>query len=409
MRERPQLWRGARVAFTGGLVVFTSTIVIGILNGLDVYTPGHDVLMGHVHAGTLGWVTLALAGASLLVFTDNRVVREARVQKASGVTTALTAAGVALVTAFYVGDTIPGDRIVRPIAGAVLLVALVWFLWWMIRFQQDVARTVARLGLQLAFASMVIGTVFGIILGIATAGRTVPGIPERTTDALYNAHPLSMIIGFLLLAAFAMIEWLLGDRYVGESPSGVYQMWILFTAGILVNVAFVADLDEYLLPPANVAMGVGVVMLIVRRWSDLRPAAWRGSGTGLFARLATAFLVVYLVLISVIVARFIGGSLDLHALTPGDRGLVAAFDHVMFVGVMTTALFGALAITLHGTMLTLADRILLWGTTIGTTGFILGLLLMEPVPKRVFSPIMGAALLFGVAAYLREMRTPKER
>jgi hypothetical protein len=284
----------------------------------------------------------------------------------------------------------------------------VWFLAWMIRFQQDVARTVARLGLQLAFASMVIGAVFGIVLGISTAGRTVPGLSQRTTDAISDAHPASMAIGFLLLAAFALIEWLLGDRYVGDSPSGVYQMWVLFGAGILVNVAFVARLDDYLLAPANLAMVVAVVMMVIRRWSDLRPSAWRGSGTGLFARLAVVFLATYLVLLSIIVVRFIGGNLEMNALNPDDKGLVTAFDHVMFVGVMTTALFGALAVTLHGKALSLVDRILLWGVTIGTAGFTVGLLLVEPLPKRIFTPIMGAALLFGVFAYLWEMRNPKQ-
>ena len=406
-QQRSQLWPAARIAFTGALVLFVSTIVIGILNGLDLFTPRHDVLMGHVHAGTLGWVALALAGAALLVFTDNRVVRATRVVGAARVTAALTWAVILMVAAFYAGDVIPGDRIARPITGAILLVALAWFIGWMIRFSKDLASTVARLGLQLAFASALIGAAFGIALGMATAGRHIPGLSPRTADAIAEAHPASMTIGFLLLAAFAMIEWLLGDRHVGESPYGVYQMWILFAAGIMVNIAFVIRLEDFLLPPANALMVAGVVMMMVRRRHDLKPSSWKGAGTGLFARVAVVFLVGYLVLLTVIVLRFVGGSFDVNAMSPEDQGLLAAFDHVMAIGVMTTALFGTLAVTLHGKAASLVDHIVLWGVTIGTAGFTVGLLLVDPLPKRIFTPIMGAALLFGVVAYLREMWRPE--
>lgn len=406
MDNRPQLWPVARIAFTGALLLFVTTIVIGILNGIDVYTPNHDVLMGHVHAGTLGWITLALAGAASLVFTDDRTIADAEVARAGRVTSAMTGAIVLLVAAFFVGDVIPGERLARPIAGAIFLVVVVWFLGWMLRSQGDASRTVARLGLLLAFASMVIGTVFGIVLGIATSGRHVPGLSQKTADAISEAHPAAMVIGFLLLAAFAMIEWLLGDRPTGESRSGVFQMWMLFGAGVVVNIAFVTGTDEALLGPANVAMIAGVVMLIVRHRRDLTPSAWKDSGTGLFPRMSVVFLIGYLVLLTIVVIRFVSGEMDVDALSPKDEGLLTAFDHTMFIGVMTIAFFGVLAHAFHGKAASMVDRILVWGVTIGTAGFAAGLILLEPLPKRIFTPIMGAALLIGVVAYLMEMRKP---
>ena len=401
---RSQLWPAARIAFIGALVLFVTTIVTGILNGIDVYTPDHDTLMGHVHAGTLGWITLALTGAALLVFTDSRAVPPAETARARWLTTAMTGAVLLFVAAFYAGDGIPGSRLGRPITGAILLVVIIWFLAWMIRFQMDVARTVARLGLLLAFTALVIGALFGIALGVALSGRHVPGLTRATANAISEAHPASMMIGFQLLAAFSMIEWLLGDRPIGESFGGVFQMWMLFIAGIVVDVVFVLRVDDVLLAPANAAMLAGVVMLIVRRRSDLRPSTWRGAGTGLFPRIGMVFLIGYLALLTIIVIRYVGGAMDIAALSVKDKGLLAGFDHAMFIGVMTNAVFGALALTLHGKATTIVDRVLLWGVTVGTAGFIFGLILAEPLSKRVFTPIMGGALLFGVVAYLREMR-----
>jgi predicted membrane protein len=95
--------------------------------------------------------------------------------------------------------------------------------------------------------------------------------------------------------------------------------------------------------------------------------------------------------------------MDPDAMTPDDEALIIALDHIMFIGVMTNALFGALAADLHGRTTAVADRILLWGVNIGIAGFAVGLLSQEALPKRIFTPIMGTALLIGIAAYLREV------
>src|SRR5690606_11630449 len=62
----------ARMLFRAALLIFVVTIVIGILNGMDVWDPPHNLLMTHVHAGTLGWITLAVVGAAMVMFDDDR-------------------------------------------------------------------------------------------------------------------------------------------------------------------------------------------------------------------------------------------------------------------------------------------------------------------------------------------------
>ncbi|MGI8823468.1 MAG: hypothetical protein ACR2JP_09235 [Acidimicrobiia bacterium] len=45
--------RPAGLLLRSALILFLVTIVIGILNGLDVWEPSHEMLLTHVHAGTL--------------------------------------------------------------------------------------------------------------------------------------------------------------------------------------------------------------------------------------------------------------------------------------------------------------------------------------------------------------------
>lgn len=401
-----QAWSIARVPFIGALVVFVFTIVIGILNGIDMYTPDHDTLMGHVHSGTLGWITQAFAGVAILAMLGERVLTDAEMKKARTVARWVTISVVLYVAAFFIGDMIT-DRIQRPITGTLLLVVLIWFARWLFAAQKEVPRTVARLGMLLASVAVVIGAVFGIVLGLVTAGRELPGISEDIADGIAGAHPPAMVVGFLLLAAMAIIEWLLGDKPATGNRVGVIQMWLLFVSGLLLTVAFVFELEDQLAGPANLLMIVGVVMLLVRRRGELAPSAWKGVGTGVFPRVSLVFLIGYMVLLTIIVSRFVSGSMDPDAMTVEDEGLLLAFDHIMFIGVMTMALFGTLAAGLHGKVMKMTDKVILWGVGIGVTGFAVGLIMVEKLPKHIFTPIMGLALLHGIASYLREITAQK--
>lgn len=399
--ERAPTWPAARIAFTGALVLFVITIVIGILNGLDVYTPDHDTLMTHVHSGTLGWITLASSGAALLMFAEGADATRARV-----LAWAMTAAIALYVVAFFAGDRIPGDRIQRPIAGTILFIVVVWMAVWL--FRQNAAAghsSVARLGLLLAWVSLMIGAVLGVLLGIYTSQGEIPGLDNDTAAAVADGHPPAMVIGFLILAAMAVIEWVLRDHVAwSASRLGAAQMWILFAAGILANVGFVAQLEEELLGPANLLMIIGVVIMVVRYRGLLLPAGWRDVGTGAFPRLSALFLVVYLVLGTVVIVRVVSGAMDIDAMTSTEMGLLLAFDHTMFIGVMTNLLFGVLAIEFLGRKATnVADGILLWGVNLGIAGFILGLITVSPVIKRIATPVMGVSLLVGIVAYLMDL------
>ncbi|MEA2057828.1 MAG: hypothetical protein U9O63_03855 [Actinomycetota bacterium] len=407
--SRSQLSRIAAVTFTAALVLFIITIVIGILNGLDWVDFERDHTVTHLHAGTLGWITLALSGTAFLMFTRGREISDGEVRHARSLSWAMIIAVAVYVAAFFAGDSIFEDRIQRPVGGTLLFLVVIWFLVWLVRNNRAAEKSsIARLGVILAWISLLIGAVFGIALGYFTAKGEIPGLDAETGTAIADAHPPAMVIGYLILAAMAVIEWTIRDELSwADDRLGAAQMWVLFGAGVLVNVAFISGLEEELLGPANLLMIIGVVILVWRSRRELGPAGWKGAGTGLYPRFASLYLVVYLVLATVLIARVISGVMDFDVLTEHERGFVLTFDHVMFIGVMTNALFGVVATALHGKDLITADRVLLWGVNLGIAGFAIGLTTVNSTVKRISTPILGLALLYGIAVYVAKLVQPE--
>ena len=334
----------------------------------------------------------------------DRLLADSEVATAKAVAWSRIGAITLYVAAFLAGDRIPGDRIQRPIAGTILFIVVIWFLVWLARANRAHARTsVARLGMLLAWVSMLIGASFGVVLGIYTARDEVPGLADDTAARVADAHPPAMVIGFLFLAAFSVIEWLIHEeRTWGESKLGATMMWLAFGGGVIVNIAFITD-QEALLGPANLLAILGVGLLIGRAGKALMPAAWRGGGTGIYPRLSILFLIAYLALLTVIVQRFVSGAMDIDALEDWEFGLVLTFDHVMFIGVMTFLLLGVLSSSLHGSRLTVVDKVVMWGVSLGIVGFAIGLITVTAWVKRISTPVMGTALLVGILFYVREL------
>lgn len=402
--QRSGLAGASRITLTAAATIFLYTIVIGILNGMDVWEPEHDVLMSHVHSGTLGWITLGVAGIAFLMFSEGRDVPATERRQVTTMAWSLIGAVVLYVLAFLAGDSIFDDRIQRPIFGTLLFIVVIWLLVWFVNaYRAYESSSAARLGLLLAWISLLIGSVFGILLGVYTAKGEVPGLDDETAARFADAHPPAMVIGYLLVAGFAVVEWLLHDD--DEGRAGSVQMWLLFVAGIVINIAFVTGKDDQLAGPANLLMIAALLTLLWRSRAMLAPDGWRSAGVGMFPRFALLFLIVYLVLLTVLVSWIIRDVIDFDALTESQEGLLLAFDHTMFIGVMTNIMFGVLALRFTSSRVTLANKVLWGGVNVGLAGFALGLLTTTSLLKQIFAPIMGLSLLFALVTYLGELRS----
>ena len=369
------------------MVIFVITVVIGILNGLDVWDPPRNTLLTHVHAGTLGWVTLGVFGGAIwMLGGDNR-------QSASRMATFSVVALSLYVLAFWSVD-LTTSSIQRPIGGTLAFIAMVWMFVWALRQMKGRRWDVARLGMMLALGFLVIGAIFGVLLGLQLADVQI--VDPANADQLYEAHPGAMVAGFVLLAGLALIEWAMPGRPVptlSESKTGVAQMLLLFTAGILF-VAGSLFAVEPLLQVAGAMQLLGALFLIGRFRRQLAPSQWGGDVVNRYVRMAILGLVMAVILIVYLISQISSGR-DFAELTP----ILLAFDHLNFIMVMTNLIF---AMMLAASQVSdPVGKALFWAINVGVAGFAVGLITEVAMVKRIFTPILGLALLYGIYVFLR--------
>lgn len=370
----------ARLLFRSALLIFLVTIVIGILNGAGIWEPSHEMLLTHVHAGTLGWITLAVFGAAMLMFGG---------EGSRNVALFAVAATVLYVIAFATGT-----GIFRPIAGTLELVAIIWMLAWVSKRYGSSSKTTAQLGLLLAMVSLTLGGILGVLLGLFIANGSIPGLSDDVASSLAGAHPPAMLIGYLVLAGAAIVHWLLDGA---QTRPGRIVMWALFVGGIAANLAFILEVDA-LIQVATLLEVAAIVTFTVHMWPRIKPAAWSGQGASNFARLAAVFLVVGVALLVYVVQLFMSGELD-PATGTGPIRVLLAFDHAMFVGVMTNALFALVARSATKA----PHPALPWAINLGVGIFLVGLVVDSDLLVQVGAPVMGLALLYGIYVLLTSM------
>ena len=379
---------GVRKLFRAALVIFVITVVIGILNGTDVWDVPRNTLLTHVHAGTLGWITLSVFGGAIWMFGSPD-------DKSSNTLANFSIVALALyVLAFWSADLLSiEETIQRPIGGTLAFIAMVWMFVWALRRKRRQSWDVAEFGLILALFFLVMGAVLGVMLGLQLAGTEI--VAGENADRLGEAHPAAMVIGYVILSAVALIEWIIRKGTVpklSESRSGMIQMLLVFLAGLLGMVGFLLGND--MLIQLNVPLEVvGLIILLVRLRKLLAPSQWGGSIVNAMPRVSVIGLVFGIGLLAYVVSLFVGGS-EIEEILP----FLLALDHVNFIAVVTNLIFAMMAVA--SDVSERANRIIFWGTNVGIVGFVAGLVTENATLKRIFTPILGLALLFGIYTYL---------
>ena len=373
-----------RNLFRAALVIFVITIVIGILNGTDVWEVPRNTLLTHVHSGTLGWITLAVFGAAIWMLDPG--ADTSRMANFSIIALAV------YILAFWSVDLTDTITVQRPIGGTLAFIAMIWVLVWAIRSRRGKGYDVAQLGIVLALLFLAIGAVLGVLLGLQLADVEI--VAPENTERLAGGHPGAMVIGFVVLAAVALIEWLIQDHAprLKDSKWGAAEMYLIFLAGLSVVLGFLFD-NEQLLTLGVPLQIVGTVILLVRHRSRLGPSNWGPGTTPKFVRTAVIGLVAVVAFIAYLVPKLVSGE-------PFEDfvHVLLAMDHTNFLLVMTSLIF---AMMFKGSDVTeRSARIVYWGLVVGVVGFVVGLVLEEEILKRTFTPILGVALLYGIATVL---------
>lgn len=376
-----------RLLLRSALVLFVITVVIGILNGTDLVDFNRKQLLTHVHVGTLGWITMSVIAASYALFSlDDQPSSRAPYMRGIAIFTPIA---IALYALAFLTTT----NALRPIVGTAVMIAIVFAFGWAVARARTRTLSTPHVAILAALATSVLGAVLGVLLGARLAGAS--GLPDR----LSGAHPAAMVVGFLVPAGMAFIEWTLDPESLRRraTRAGWLQVGLPFTGGVLIAAGLL--LNSMVLATLSLPFEViGLIILIVRMRGPLSHSALTQVGAARHGALALLFLAVNISLLVYLIGKYFAKNIDppVHVLL--------ALDHSIFIGVMTNSILG-LIIVFRQRAVGIADQLIFWGLNIGISGFVIGLILDMTAMKRTFTPIMGLAILLAVVMYLPVLGT----
>ena len=186
-----------RLLLATALILFVFTVVIGILNGTDLVDFDRKVLLTHVHVGTLAWITLSVFASTLWLFADRPL--EGGLDTWARLGAPLAAGTVVAYDLTFLTTT--GWS--RPVLGTLTALAIIgWFLW-AVALARRTEVSVPMWGLLAALATSVTGGILGVLYGILIASR---GDAKVLPAGGEDAHPATMVVGFLVPVGLALIE-----------------------------------------------------------------------------------------------------------------------------------------------------------------------------------------------------------
>ena len=209
-----------------------------------------------------------------------------------------------------------------------------------------------------------------------------------------------MVAGFVVLAGLALIEWLMPGReipMVSESRSGMIQMLLLFTAGLVFVFGELIG-NENLLQLAVPLQVVGAFILLFRFRRELVPSQWGGAVVNRYVRTSVLGLVAVVALIAYLISQIVAlGESPTEENFADLLPVLIAMNHTNYIMVMTNLIL--VLMILSTTSRESMAKLVYWGVNIGAVGFVIGLITESPEVKRVFTPILGLALLYAIFSF----------
>jgi hypothetical protein len=377
LRGTPSWAIAARDLYLVAMAVFVLNIGIGILNGADAVEFDRNQLLTHVHAGTIGWLTLTIVASSFLLFrsADRRLML-----------------ALAILVPIYVAAFYTGSFALRAAGGTLLLVAIAWLLVWIWRQFLAGERSLPRLAVVLGLTSFGYGAVIGVLLQVQFA----LGVTILSGNGIL-AHASAMTFAYLVLVSFGLIEWrVLGTR--GLPRAGLVQVLALFLGGLVISLGLLAGAAQaaggiYLLTQL-----VAIVLFVVRIWPRSLRVGWLDTNPIRHVGAASVWVVGALILFMYLVYFFI------TAANPEDPeafplNVIIASDHAVYIGVITNIMLGLLSLLVldEAARRSWVGHLIFWGVNLGLLVFVIGLIVDTAEIKRIGAPVMGVTLLVALA------------
>lgn len=376
--------------FQAALLLFIVTVAIGIANGLKLFgTLDRNVLLTHLHSGTIGWITVGAVAMALWLFgtAPSATVRRLTVL-------------MIVATPLYIAAFFSGNLPARAITGVALLAAIIGFWWWILARAREVgwrALSAPQLAVVLSFTTLVIGSTLGVLVQVALA----TGVNLFGTASGVGGHAAAQIAGYLVLLAIGASEWLL-RRTIGRHWVFTLQALLLFVAGLALSLGALLNLVPFL-GLAQLLQIVATVIFIGRMAPAVLRARWSVASAERHFAAAAPFLVANLALLIYVISTVVtaGGMAEAGGL---PRGPLLAADHAIFVGVMSNVIFGLVRVFTGSDRSSWADHLLFWGMNLGVAAFMVVLLVGGTGLERITAPVMGASILVGIVVSLARLR-----
>lgn len=262
--------REIRILLASAMIIFLLTVGIGILNGQRIVTLDHNVLLTHVHAGTLGWITLSVFVISLFLFGEGAGGGKAFVRWLC----IFTAISIPLYILAFWSSSIPGfsgSYFARAALGVLVLLAILGYLGWVIARSSKIRLGVAQLAVLGALVTLLLAGLVGVLLQFQFAFNSL--FPQLGDEIA--THAGTMTAGYLVLIGMALSEWSLMPERRRISWLGLVQITLFFLTGLALGASFLFSLMP--LQSVNLLFSViGVLIYIVRFAPPLLRLNWLG-------------------------------------------------------------------------------------------------------------------------------------
>ena len=164
-----KVWNQVRIIFMGSAVLFSINIYFGFDNAFTSDLLPRAQALIHLHAGSIGWITLSLIGLAIWIFTGEREVSDSYVSRVR----ALTCAAIGIFGAYIVSFGIAYSR------GGIR--AWTWFgSFWVVIF---VVLFIFAADIRLGAVVMGIGVLLGVGSMLLRLRADRPSVPVAARAA----------------------------------------------------------------------------------------------------------------------------------------------------------------------------------------------------------------------------------
>ena len=368
-----------RLQYTA-MAVFLVTIAIGIVNGLDLYEFDRNQILTHVHSGTIGWISLSIIAATTWL--------------ARGIDRRLALALIVVVP-IYVASFYIANPTLRILGGTALLVLILWVVVWAWQVARA-NRTLPTLAVALGLTTFT-WAIIGVLRQVQLAGGPSP---FSASADVAGAHASAMVFSYLILAAMGLLEWRVCDP-IGWRPWALAQVISLFAAGLVISLTLLFLPVDAQQGPAGIYILVELIAVAIFTVRVVRRAVrvdWTAATAERHFAASSLFVLVATAIFLYVIGRYVSDP-SLASNPDPVVGILTASDHAAFIGVITNLVFG-LGLTLsadRADRFAGADQVVFWAMNLGLVTFLVGLIASSPELKRVGAPVMGTAILIGIA------------